>query len=152
MSTQSLTLRAQELINRADGPITAREALKQALIERYGNNVDALADAAAGFATSIATKLRKATYDLPEPNGLFDVPSVISNNTVDGVLLIHRDEATVGQTRQWLREASQYHATQRLRFERATEELALLDDVDDAVLWIEARRELGARVRGVIEQ
>jgi hypothetical protein len=152
MSTQSLVLRAQEIINKTEGPITAREAMKQALIERYANDINALADMAAGLVPGMTKRLRQATYELPEPNGLFDIPGVISIMTTDGACFIHREEATVGQTRQYLREATSFHATQTLRFERANEELKLLADVDDEVLWTEARRQLGACTRREIEQ
>ena len=44
----------------------------------------------------------------------------------------------------------QHHSTQSLRFKRANEDLSLLSDVDDEVLWAEARRQLGARKQAEI--
>lgn len=151
MNDQTIVLRAQEIINTADKPITAQQALVQALLDRY-TTIEEMAQAAASFAGGVARKLARSTYELPEPNGLFDIPSTISNSTPDGVLLIQRDQAAVGQVRQWIKEARQYHSTQSLRFKRADEELSLLSDVDDEVLWAEARRQLGDRKQAEIEQ
>ena len=151
MNDQTIVLRAQEIINTADKPITARQAVVQALLDRY-QTIEEMAQAAASFASGVARKLARSTYELPEQNGLFDIPSTISNSTPDGVLLIQRDQATIGQARQWIKEARQHHKTQTLRFERADEDLSLVSDVDDDVLWAEARRQLGARKHVEIEQ
>jgi len=143
---RTLQLRAQEIIMASPTAIAARDALKMALLERY-TSLEEMAEAAASFSVSALNKLVKSTYNLPDTSqgSLFDVPSVIAIRTPDrGPVLIPRSEATVGQVRQWVKEGKQFHSTQRLRFERAAEDLEALEGVDEAALFVEARQALEA--------
>lgn len=136
----SLRLRAQEIINVSPNGMTVREALKQAAIERYGNNVDALADAFATAASSGMTDLRKRTYELPDEDGaLFEIPAAIGIRTERGDLLIPRDRASLDNVRQWQKEGQQHHSTQLLRFKRAGKQLEPLKEEDGALPWSNAR-------------
>lgn len=136
----SLKLRAQEIINASPNGMTVREALKQAAIERYGNNVDALADAFATAASSGMADLRKRTYELPDDDGaLFEIPAAIGIRTDEGDLLVPRDRASLGHVRQWQKEGQQHHSTQLLRFKRAGKHLEHLKGEDDALPWSNAR-------------
>ena len=136
----SLQLRAQEIINAHPEGMTTRAALKQAILERYQHNADALADVAVSFAGTIMSNLVKATHNLPDDNGtLFQIPGVIGIRSEDGDLLIARDHADLDQVRQWVREGLQHHSTQRLRFKRANAELESLKDEDGSLPWWSAR-------------
>lgn len=141
---RSLQLRAQEIINASPNGMTVNEALKRALLERYGNDVDAMAGVAAAMGAGILKGLRKRTYDLPEQEDgvLFQVPSIIGIATVDGDLLVPREHAALGQVRQWQKEGLQHHATQVLRFKRAGRDLDELKEEPDELPWWSARAAL----------
>jgi hypothetical protein len=143
MSTdrRSLQLRAQEIINASPDGMTVNEALKRALLERYGNDVEALANAAASLGAGMLKGLRKRTYDLPEQEDgvLFQIPSVIGISTPEGDLLIPREQANTGQVKQWQKEGLQHHSTQVLRFKRAGRDLESLKDEPDDLPWWSAR-------------
>lgn len=139
----SLQLRAQEIINASPEGMSIREALKQALLERYGHDPEALAEAAAAFGASSLSGLRKRTYELPDDQGaLFQVPNIIGIRTDDGDLLIPRQNASLGQVRQWQKEGQQHHATQLLRFKRAGTELDALKEEPAELPWWSARHAL----------
>ena len=141
----SLQLRAQEIINASPDGMSIREALKQALLEKYGHDPDALAEAAAAFGASAMSGLRKRTYELPDDQGaLFQIPNVIGIRTDDGDLLISRRHANLGQVRQWQKEGQQHHATQLLRFKRAGKDLEPLKEEPAETLWLQARQALAA--------
>lgn len=113
---RSIIARAQEFIARSASPITSREALKQALAERYASDPEGLLNFAVDGGVSAMRDLRKRTYDLPEQPGLFDLPPVIGISTPLGDLFIHLDDATAGQVGQWAREGEQHHGSQHKRF------------------------------------
>lgn len=138
---QTLKLRIAEIIHSANGEITEREAIKAALVERYGGDYEALLDYATTATRGAVRALRRQTYELPESQGfLFDVPEVISNRGPEGYTFIARDAATVGHVRQWIKEARQYHATQKTRFDKAAAELEeATADADPAQLWTDFR-------------
>lgn len=140
----SLTVRAQEIINANPAGMSVRDAVKQALLERYGHDENALADFAATVTASSLTGLRKRTYDLPERDEqlMFEVPQVIGIRTEDGDLLVSRQHADLGQVRQWLQEGRQHHATQLLRFKRGQAEIEPLKEEDGALPWQSARHML----------
>lgn len=139
----SLQLRAQEIINSNPDGMTTREALKRAILERYPNDPEAIADAFAAVAQSSMSGLRKRTYELPdEDSGLFEIPSVIGIRTEDGDLLIPREHAALGQVRQWQKEGQSHHATQLLRFKRAGADLDSLKDEPADLPWWSARHML----------
>lgn len=139
----SLQLRAQDIINHHPNGITAREALKQAAIERYGNDPDKLAEAFASAASSAMSILRKKTYELPDnSDALFQIPSFIAVRSEGTDLYVHRNEASLGHVRQWRREAQQYFSTQLLRSKRAKRQLDQLRDEPDDLNWQDARKML----------
>lgn len=139
----SLQLRAQEIINASPNGMHIREALKRALLERYGHDPDALAEAAASYGAASMAGLRKRTYELPDDEGaLFQIPGVIGNRTEDGDLLIPRENANLGQVRQWQKEGQQHHATQLLRFKRAGKSLEPLKEEPADLPWWQARHML----------
>ncbi len=139
----SLQLRAQEIINASAQGMNIRQALKQALLERYGHDLDALAEAAAAFGASGMSGLRKRTYELPDDQAsLFQIPNVIGIRTEDGDLLIPRQNANLGQVRQWQKEGHQHHATQLLRFKRAGKELEAVKEEPAELPWWQARHTL----------
>lgn len=142
----SLQLRAQEIINASPDGMTTKDALKQAILERYRDDPTALADLAASLAQSTMKGLRRRTYELPDRGqvALFDIPTVIANRTKDGDLIVPRDHANVGQVQQWQREGDQYHSTQALRFKRFGEDLKPLASVDASLPWQAARRMLSS--------
>ena len=143
MSTdrQSLILRTQEIVNAAVDGITTREAYKRALIERFGNDVNALLEHASSLASGILSGIRRRTYELPpdDPQLPLLVPQVIGIRTDQGDLLVHREHADLGQIRQWVREGRQYHSAQRLRFERFETQLDAIKDEPDALPWWSAK-------------
>lgn len=143
---RSLQLRAQEIINASPIGMTVNEALTQALLERYGDDVQGLARCAAAMGASMLKGLRKRTYDLPEPTDgvLFHLPSVIGISTVDGDLLVPREHAGLGQVKQWQKEGLQHHSTQVLRFKRAGRDLDALKEEPDELPWWAARAALAA--------
>jgi hypothetical protein len=139
MKDTTLTLRAQQIIATADEPINVTDALVEALRER-GLSYDDLLKMVAG---QISTRsLRKSTYELPEQDGLFDLPSIICIGTTDGDLFLKADKATVGQVEQWAEEAQQHHSTQNLRFKRFKKQVKKLASVDRQALFVEARAAL----------
>lgn len=140
----SLQLRAQEIINANPAGMSVREAVKQALLERYGHDENALADFAAAVAASSLTGLRKRTYELPDPDAplMFEIPQVIGIRTEDGDLLVSRDHADLGQVCQWLDEGCQHHATQHLRFKRGKAEVEPLKNEPRSLPWRSARHML----------
>lgn len=140
----SLQLRAQEIINAHPTGISVREAVKQALIERFGHDENALAEFAATVTAPSLTGLRKRTYELPDPGEqlMFEIPQVIGIRTEDGDLLVSRDHADLGQVRQWLDEGCQHHATQHLRFKRGKAEIEPLKNEDGSLPWWSARHML----------
>jgi len=144
--------RAQEISCSSPTPITVRDACKQALRELYGNNPDALLEAAATLAAGAMSGLRQRTYQLPEQATLTsDIPGVIGITTPDGDLIIPRPEATAAQVRQWAKEAMQHHSTQRLRFKRFAKDLAVAEDEPDDVKWTEMRAIIEARKLKALE-
>lgn len=149
---QTLLLRTKEIIDNSTESILVRDAMKQALLERYQTR-EAMADAAVSFADGVMKELRKASYVLPDDSQgrLFQLPPSIWIHTPDGEKYINRDEATMGEVRQWLREGIKYHAVQGMRFARFKEGLQVLEDVDDDVLWTEARNALAERSLAELE-
>jgi hypothetical protein len=82
--------------------------------------------------------IRKRTYEIPEQQAMLtDIPGVIGITSPDGDMFVQRSEATVGQVRQWNREALQHHSTQRLRHKRFREELKLINDIPENAKWPE---------------
>lgn len=139
----SLQLRAQEIITASPDGMTVREALKRAILERYPNDPERIAEAFASAASGAMSGLRKRTYELPDDDGaLFEIPAVIGIRTEDGDLLVQREAAQAGQVLQWQREGHQHHATQLLRFKRAGTALEMLKDQDPALPWWKARHML----------
>lgn len=139
----SLQLRAQEIINSNPDGMTTREALKQAILERYPNDPAAIAEAFAAVAQSSMSGLRKRTYELPEDDvALFEIPGVIGIRTEEGDLLVPRDHANLGQVRQWQKEGQGHHATQLLRFKRAGADLEGLKEEPADLPWWSARHML----------
>src|SRR6266700_1473191 len=138
--------RAQEISCNSSKPITVREACRQALHELYGNNPDALLEAAATLAAGAMSGLRQRTYELPEQATLTsDIPGIIGITTPEGDLIIPRAEAAAGQVRQWNREALQHHSTQRLRHKRFAKDLKIAEDEPDETGWPEMRSVIEAR-------
>lgn len=136
----SLQLRAQEIINGSADGMTVQQALKRALLERYANDPDGLAEACAMLAAGTMSGLRRRTYELPDSQGsLFEPPAIIGIRTEDGDLLVPRQHASLGQVKQWQREGQQHHATQLLRFKRAGADLEPLKDEEENVPWWSAR-------------
>lgn len=116
---RSLSARAHEIIHiRATSgtPVTADEAIREALHERCGGDYTKLLEMAAGFAGGFAREAKKTTYQLPEQASLFDLPAVIAVSTPLGDLFIQSDDATAGQVDQWSRDAMQFHGSQHKRF------------------------------------
>lgn len=138
---KTLTLRAQEIITRSDDPINITDALAQALRERGLSYEELLHLAVSNISTR---SLRKSTYELPEQDGLFDVPSIICIGTPDGDLFLPRSGATVAQVAQWADEAQAHHATQNHRFKKFKKQLSRMADLDKNMLWIQARAQLEA--------
>lgn len=145
----SLKLRAQEIIIANPDGMTVKEALKKAILERYPNNPERIAEAFAAVFQSAMSGLRKSTYELPDESGaLFPVPDVIGVRTEDGDLLVTRQAASLGHIRSWQKDGHQYHSTQALRFKRAGERLDPLKDEDDQLPWVNAHDVLAAIERG----
>lgn len=147
MNDQSIVLRAQEIINNATatgGKITLHDAVRTALREKYGNDPERLLDVAASAMTGVAKVLRKATYELPEQQGLLDIPGCIAVSTPEGDLFIARDLATNRQVFQWCEEGYQYHSTHRLRFKKGREVAKKLIEIDPDANFLESRDALAA--------
>lgn len=140
----SLVLRAQEIINGSADGMTTKDAMKRAILERYADDPQGMAEAFASFAQSSMKGLRKRTYEMTDATqlALFATPAVIGVRTKDGDLLVPREQAHAGHIRQWQKEGQQHHATQHLRFTRFGEELKLIKDVPDETPWESARRML----------
>jgi hypothetical protein len=134
----SLTMRAQQIILAADQPVNSTDALVEALRER-GLSYDELLKMIAG---QLSTKsLRNSTYNIPEQDGLFAAPSVISISTPDGDLFIKGDMATNDQMAEWADGGLQFHSTQRLRFKRAKKDIATVREMagDGSLPYSESR-------------
>lgn len=138
---QSLILRTQEIIRRHPEGMTSRDAYAQALVERFGGDMQAMAQHAATLAVGTLSALRKQTYELPpeDPTLPLAIPQWIGIRTEEGDLLIARDQAELGQVRQWSREAESHHSTQKLRMKRLRERLDLIKDEPDALPWWTAK-------------
>ena len=128
---RSLVARTQQIIVDATGQVTSRDALRQAVVERYGSDVDALIDAFVAASMSGLRELRKRTYELDEGPTLFNLPSVIGVTTADGDLFVHLNDATAGQVQQWAAEGEQYHGSQRSRFKAIRKQVAELDSAEN---------------------
>lgn len=139
MKDSTLTLRAQEIIASTDQPVNATDALMQALRERRLSYEDLLKMVASQISTR---SLRKGTYELPEQEGLFDLPSIICIGTPDGDLFLKAENATIAQVEQWAEEAHQHHSTQNLRFKRLKKQLKTFAALDRNSLYIEAKAQL----------
>ena len=141
---QSLVLRTQEIIRQHPEGITSREAYAQALMERFGNDAAAMAQHAATLAVGTLSALRKQTYVLPPEDPMLPlaIPQWIGIRTEDGDLLIERDQAELGQVRQWAREAESHHSTQKLRIKRLRERLDVIKDEPDSLPWWAAKNQI----------
>lgn len=137
---QWLVLRTQEIIAQSK-EISGRDAVKAALRERYDGNFDQLLDFAVGL-TGVLKKLSKATYELPDHPTLMDIPRVIVVNTDEGPLFIDRDQAQLGQVRQWAVDGFQHHSTQKYRFSSVLKDLKRLESHSDEIAWVDVRHEL----------
>lgn len=146
MSDRSIQLRAQEIIANSPAEITTAAAVEQALRERFPD-YDQLVKVAAAATASALKGIRKQTYMLPDGDQgvLFEIPAYIAVTTPEGDLIVPKDQATLGQVRQWQREAQQHHSTQTLRFKRAGQDLKFLEDLDDDIVWSQARKMLADR-------
>jgi hypothetical protein len=113
---KSLAVRAMQIATTADGNTYTAEALAQALIERFDNDPKLIAEALAGMMKSAAKSIKGGTSQLPAQATLFDVPELIAISTPIGDLLIHGEDATTGQSRQWGAECEQWHKQQAKRF------------------------------------
>jgi hypothetical protein len=146
---QWLVLRTQEIIASSANEIKGKDAVKEALRERFAGNFDLLLDFAASV-TGVLKKLSAATYNLPEhPTLAMDIPQTIVVNTEDGPLFVDRQHAELGHVRSWVFDGLQHHRTQGYRFNRMAKELALLEDRPDELAWVEVRQELEAGGRDV---
>jgi hypothetical protein len=128
---RSLIARAQQIIAEATEQITGRDALRQAVHEKYQNNPEALLDAFVDASMSGLRELRKRTYELPDSPTLFDLPSVIGVRSPDGDLYVHLQDATAGQVQQWASEGEQYHGSQRRRFKAIRKQVKELDSAEN---------------------
>lgn len=148
---RTLQLRAQEIISKSEDPISIQAAVEQALRERTKGDYDMVVKIASAIGASSMNGLRKRTYDLPEmrEDTLFDIPALIVIGTPDGDLFVPRDHASTAHTRQWIREGRQHHGAQSMRFERADEDMAAIEDVADDVPWSEARELLKIRKKAL---
>jgi hypothetical protein len=150
---QTIKLRAQQILNSSSGPMLIRDAILKAL-EESKYTTEQLREMLATVASTSMKGLKQRTFDLPEPTGqlsLFDIPQVIGITTPQGDLLIPKDQATLDEVGQWTREGLQHHETQALRFRRAKDDVALLDDLDGDIGWTEARKSLPERKREALE-
>jgi hypothetical protein len=125
----TLLVRVREIIGNSPEPITDRAALKKALLERY-RTVEEMAQAVIGMSDSLLRLLRSSTYVLPEQPGLFDIPSLISIKTEEGVLFIGGDDATLDQVEQYIDDGHRFHSAQSLRFKRGKEDCKRLRSLD----------------------
>ena len=148
----TIQARAQEILHASTGPMPIRDACRQALTELYGDDPDALLEAAATFAAGAMAGLRQRTYQLPEqPTLAFDIPGVIAITSPDGDLFIRRSDADTGQVRQWAKEGLQYTSAQRLRFKQAVKDLDIADDLPDENSWSETRAVIEERKLKMLE-
>lgn len=159
---RSIRLRAQEIVLNSSEPLTTVAAITQALRERFGDDIDALYEAAAASAASSLRGLKRSTWILPEEDGpedgpedgqiaLFDIPQVIVVSTEEGDLVVPKPQAATGHVRQWVREGTQHHSVQLSRFKRAGREMEAADDQDDSIPWDETRVALVERKRKELE-
>ncbi len=141
---QWLVLRTQEIIAASANEIKGRDAVKEALRERFAGDFDLLLDFAASV-TGVLKKLAAATYNLPEqPTLAMDIPQTIVVNTEEGPLFVDRKHAELGHVRSWVFDGLQHHRTQGYRFNRMAKELELLADHPDELAWVDVRQELEA--------
>ncbi len=147
---QTLKLRAQEIIEKASGPILVADALEQAIVERKLSQAE-LVKMLAALGANLMKGLRVESYQLPERTGhqlsLFDVPAVIGITTPQGDLLVSKDVANLGEVRQWIREGERHHSVQLLRFNRAEQDIVAIEDLEDKTGWSDARKALDQRSR-----
>lgn len=142
MNDRALSLRAQEIISASADGMTTAQAMEAVLRERFAGDPDGLLKWAASVGSSGLKGIRKRTYEIPDlfQGTLIQIPQVIGVTTPEGDLLIPRDKATLGQVRQWAREASQHHSVQKLRFKRFREQLdTTLKEESDELPWWSAR-------------
>lgn len=139
---QWLVLRTQEIIAKSK-EIGGRDAVKIALRERFGQDIEQLLDFTAST-VGVLKKLSRATYELPDQATLFDIPQTIVINTDEGPLFIGREQAQLGQVRQWVSEGLQHHSAQKYRFGRLAKDLKSLDSQPDEIAWVDVQHELGA--------
>lgn len=143
---QWLVLRTQEIIAQSK-EISGRDAVKAALRERYNGNFDQLLDFTVSL-TGVLKKLSKSTYELPDHPTLMDIPQTIVINTDEGPLFIGRDQAQLGQVRQWVFEGLQHHSAQKYRFGRLSKTLRQLEGHPDEVQWVDVRHQLESGDQG----
>jgi hypothetical protein len=148
----SIQLRAQEIIQANPDGMYLRDALKQAILERYKNDSNALAEVAATSLMTGMSGLRKRTYELSDQPGMFEIPSVIGIRTDEGDLLIARESADLDHVRQWQREGQQHHSTQLLRFKRAGDELQGLKEEPGTIPWSAARNMLAPALEDLTDE
>jgi hypothetical protein len=148
----TIQLRAQEIVLSSLIPITLRDACRRVLEERYRDDPAGLLEAATTLAAGAMTGIRKRTYEIPEQQAaLTDIPGVIGITSPEGDMFVQRSEATVGQVRQWNREAMQHHSTQRLRHKRFRDELGLVEDIPDEAQWQQTRQVQAERQSKILE-
>lgn len=141
----SITLRVAEVIHTTPEPITAREALKRVLAQRFDGDPDGLLEYAVSAGAAALKNLRQATYKLDgDAPALFRLPAVIAVTTDEGDLFVRHDDATLGQVRQWATEGVQHHSVQEMRFRRLLDEVEKLDGLPDETLWAQAQNQLGS--------
>lgn len=146
----SIMLRVQEVINASVEPITAHDAMKKVLAERFKDDPAGLLEYAASVGESSLRGLRKRTYELPEGDALFELPQVIGIATPEGDLFLTREQASFEQALQWIREGRRHHSTQSLRFERAEREVEpLLGQIPGDTPWWAARAMLAGALVAV---
>lgn len=145
MLDQTVKLRTQQIIEQASRPILVQDAIKQALADF---DRDQLLEMVASMGAAQMKGMRKQTYELPDQHtqlSLFEIPAIIGISTPEGDELVHRDQATLDEVRQWAREGARHHQVQLFRFVRARADLATVDDVEGVTGWPEARKILGER-------
>jgi len=148
---RGVQLRAQEIMLTSGEPISVIEALKQAIRERFGADIEALIEATATATAGSLRGLKRASYHLPDDDdgqgSLFDIPQVIVVSTEDGDLVVPKAQAETGHVRQWQREGRQHHSVQLSRFKRFGNDLETVADQDDEIPWGEVREVLAERKR-----
>ena len=139
---QWLVLRTQEIIANSGDGIKGRDAVKAALRERFGDNIEQLLDFAASV-TGVLRKLAASTYNLPDqPTLAMDIPQTIVVNTDEGPLFVDRSQAELGHVRQWVADGLQHHSVQKDRFGRLAKDLKKLEAHPDEISWVDIRHQL----------